>query len=76
MSTKQNRFAGVPRGKTLRNAEAVAVHVWRDKRKRRSAYRLPRDEFGLSVLAGKLTGYEGWVDFALATRAQEESEAV
>ncbi|MGB7976859.1 MAG: hypothetical protein WCF81_21485 [Roseiarcus sp.] len=66
MSSNRNRFAGVERGKPLRGSKAIANHIWRDKKKWRSAFRLPRDEYGLSVVVGELLGYEGWIDHALA----------
>jgi hypothetical protein len=70
MSSNRNRFDGVERGKPLRGSKAIARHIWDDEEKGRSAFRLPRDEFGLSVLAGELLGYEGWVDYALAVGAE------
>jgi hypothetical protein len=69
MSSKQNRFDGVARGRPLRGSREVANHVWGDDKKYRSAYRLPRDEFGLIVVCGELLGYSGWIDFALAAGA-------
>jgi hypothetical protein len=71
----KNRFAGVPRGKPLPGSKAVARHVWNDEEKWRSAFRLPRDEFGLSIVCCELLGFTGWIDHALATRAQKETEA-
>ena len=70
MSSKQNRFAGVPRGRPLCGSRKIAGHVWDDEEKWRSAFRLPRDEFGLAIVCGELLGYEGWIDFALAAGAE------
>jgi hypothetical protein len=69
-SSKRNRFEGVARGVPLCGSKAVAEHVWNDEKKWRSAFRLPRDEFGLSIVVGELFGYSGWIDFALATGAE------
>jgi hypothetical protein len=69
-SSKRNRFEGVARGEPLCGSKAVAGHVWNDEKKWRSAFRLPRDEFGLAVVCGELLGYVGWIDFALATGAE------
>jgi hypothetical protein len=69
-STKQNRFVGVPRGRPLPGSRAIARHIWNDEERRRSAFRLPRDQYGLAVVCGELLGYEGWVDFALAAGAE------
>jgi hypothetical protein len=70
MSSKQNRFAGVPRGRPLAGSRAIARHIWNDEERWRSAFRLPRDQYGLAVVCGELLGYEGWVDFALAAGAE------
>jgi hypothetical protein len=69
MAAKRNRFEGIARGEPLRGSRAVARHVWNDETKWRSAFRLPRDEFGLAVVCGELLGYAGWIDFPLATGA-------
>ncbi len=74
MSSKK-RFEGVARGKPLRGSRKIAGHVWGDEEKWRSAYRLPRDEFGLSIVCGELLGCEGWIDRALAARAAQGPEA-
>ena len=67
MSSKRNRFAGVARGRPLRGSKQIAGFVWGDRDKWRSAFRLPREAFGLSIVCGELLGYEGWIDHALAT---------
>jgi hypothetical protein len=59
-----------PRGRTLTGAREVAGYVWDDEEKWRSVYLLPRDEFGLIELNGKITGFSGWIDAALAARAR------
>ena len=64
-----NRFAGIPRGKPLPGSEAIAQYIWSDKERWRSALRLPRAEFGLTIVCGELLGYSGYVDHALALRA-------
>jgi hypothetical protein len=66
VSSKRNRFAGVPRGRPLPGSRAIAGHVWNDEERWRSALRLPRDEYGLAIVCGELLGYAGWIDFALA----------
>jgi hypothetical protein len=70
MSSNWNRFAGVERGDPLRGSKAIARHIWRDEKKGRSAFRLPRNEYGLSVVAGELLGFTGWIDHALAVGAE------
>jgi hypothetical protein len=70
MSSERNSFAGVPRGKPLRGSKAIAGYVWGDEKKWRSAFRLPREQFGLSVVCGELLGYAGWIDYALATASE------
>lgn len=61
-----NRFAGIPRGVPLAGPKAIARHVWNDERRWRSAYRLNRHEYGLSIVCGELLGFTGWIEFALA----------
>jgi len=69
VSSKRNRFAGVKRGKPLRGSKAVARHIWNDEKKRRSAFRLDREQLGLSIVVGELFGYSGWIDHGLAEAA-------
>jgi hypothetical protein len=69
MSSK-NRFAGVPRGKPLAGSKAIARYIWNDEERWRSAFRLPRDEYGLAIVCGELLGYTGWIDYALAAGAE------
>ncbi len=73
MSAEINRFAAVLRGKPLPGSRKIAGHVWGDEERWRSAFRLPRGEFGLSVVCGELLGFEGWIDHALAARAAQAS---
>jgi hypothetical protein len=39
-----------------------------DEEQWRSIYSLPREEFGLIDLNGKLTGFTGWIDHAVTSR--------
>jgi hypothetical protein len=64
-----NRFAGIPRGKPLPGSEAIAQYIWSDKERWRSALRLPRAEFGLTIVCGELFGFSGYIDHAFALRA-------
>jgi len=61
-------FAGQPRGRALAGARAIARYIWDDEEQWRSVYSLSRDEYGLMELNGKVTGFTGWIDFALANR--------
>jgi hypothetical protein len=61
-----NRFAGVPRGKPLLGPRAIARHIWGDKRRWRSVYRLDRDAYGIKLVAGELLGFENWIQVGLA----------
>ena len=67
-----NRFAEIPRGRALSGPRKIASHIWGEKA--RSVYDLPRDEYGLVILAGQLTGFEGWIDHALAERAKNSKK--
>jgi hypothetical protein len=69
-STNRNRFAGVPRGRPLPGAKAIAAHIWHNEERWRSALHLPREEYGLAIVAGELLGYSGWIDYALAVAAE------
>jgi hypothetical protein len=70
MSSNRNRFAGVERGKPLPGSKAISRHIWHTEERWRSACQLPRDEYGLSVVAGELLGFTGWIDHALAVGAE------
>ncbi len=63
-----DRFADQPRGRALPGAKAIARYIWDDEERWRSVYSLSRDEYGLMELNGKVTGFTGWIDFALASR--------
>jgi hypothetical protein len=65
-----DRFAGVPRGRALRGSSAIAEYMLGDPDASEIVCALPRDEFGLVTLGRDLTGFTGWIDFALAARAQ------
>ena len=64
-----SRFAGVARGRALPGARQIAQHIWGDEYRWRSVFQLPRDEYGLVILAGRVTGFTGWIDHALAVNA-------
>ncbi len=63
-----DRFTGQPRGRALSGAKEIAGYIWNDPELSRSVYGLDRDEYGIVDLAGKLTGFTGWIDVALARR--------
>jgi|RhiMetdeSRZDD1v2_1073273.scaffolds.fasta_scaffold1681919_2 hypothetical protein len=63
-----DRFAGIPRGKPLPGARKIAGYMLDDEEQWRSIYSLPREEFGLIDLNGKLTGFTGWIDHAVTSR--------
>jgi hypothetical protein len=65
-----DRFAGVARGRALRGSRAIAEYVLCDADASEIACRLPRQEFGLIVMGRDLVGYTGWIDHALAARAE------
>jgi len=58
------------RGRPLSGAAALAAYIFGDERRRGAVYQLPRDEFGLIILGGEITGFTGWIDAALAARAR------
>ncbi len=60
----------VPRGKLLDGADELAGYIYEDPGRKEFVYALPRDEFGLQILSGKLIGFSGWIDAALAARAR------
>jgi hypothetical protein len=64
-----HRFAGLPRGKPLRGARAVAIYIWDDQKRYRAAYGLNREEYGIAIVAGELLGFSNWIDHALANQA-------
>jgi hypothetical protein len=53
----------------LNGPQEIAEHIWGDREKWRSVYRLPRKDFGIVLIAGQLTAYSGWVTAALARAA-------
>ena len=63
-----NLFSGQPRGRALSGARAIAEYIWDDPGQERGAYDLPREEFGLQEINGRLTGFSNWIDIALAAR--------
>jgi len=65
-----DRFAGVPRGRALRGARVIAEYIFDDADPVEVVFALPRDEFGFITLGRDLTGFTGWIDFALAARAR------
>jgi hypothetical protein len=62
-------FAGIPRGRPLSGPRAIAKYIWNDVKRARTVYGLDRNEFGLVVVAGKLTGFTRWIDLALSRKA-------
>jgi hypothetical protein len=48
--------------------------IWGDEKKWRSAYRLDRDRFALSIVNHELLGYEGWLNYGLLVGADSEGE--
>ncbi len=65
-----DRFVGVARGRPLRGSRAIAEYVLGDPDASEIVCALPRDEFGFVRLGRDLTGFTGWIDFALAARAR------
>jgi hypothetical protein len=65
-----DRFVGVARGRALRGSRAIAEYVLGDRDASEIVCALPRDEFGFVRLGRDLTGFTGWIDFALAARAR------
>jgi hypothetical protein len=63
-------FAGVDRGRALRGSKAIAQYLLGDDEASEIVSRLPRAEFGLLMLGRDLVGFTGWLDHALAARAQ------
>ena len=64
-----DRFAGIPRGRALRGSRAIAEYLLGDPDASEIVCALPGDEFGFVIL-GRLTGFTGWIDHALAVRAR------
>jgi hypothetical protein len=69
-----DRFLGVPRGRALRGSRVIAEYLLGDPDASEIVCALPRDEFGFIMLGRDLTGFTGWIDFALAARAQVGKE--
>jgi hypothetical protein len=65
-----DRFRGVDRGRALRGSRAIAAYLLGDPDASEVVCALPRDEFGIVLLGRDLTGFTGWIDFALAARAR------
>jgi hypothetical protein len=65
-----DRFVGMPRGRALRGSRAIAEYMFDNPEAAEIVCALPRDEFGFVTLGRDLTGFTGWIDFALAARAQ------
>jgi hypothetical protein len=72
MSENVTLFAKTPRGRPLVGPRAIARHIWDNPEKWRSVYRLDRHTYGIVVLPGGLTAYEGCLDAALARAAGGE----
>jgi hypothetical protein len=51
-------------------SRAIAEYLLGDPDASEIVCALPRDEFGFVRLGRDLTGFTGWIDFALAARAQ------
>jgi hypothetical protein len=62
----ENVFEKVPRGRALNGAREISEFLWGDSSRWRSVYLLDGQELGISMLAGQLTGYSGWITAALA----------
>ena len=60
----------MPRGKPPTAPIELAGYIYEDPGRKESVYALPRDEFGLQILSGKLIGFSGWIDAALAASIQ------
>ena len=65
-----DRFDGVARGRALRGSRAIAEYLLGDPDASEIVCALPRAEFGFVTLGRDLTGFTGWIDFALAARAR------
>jgi hypothetical protein len=66
----RNRFAGVKRGRALRGRKKIAEYMLDDPAAEEIVSAMPRDEFGLIVIGRDIVGFSGWIDYALAERAQ------
>lgn len=66
----RNRFAGVKRGRALRGRRKIAEYVLDDPEAEEIVSALPRDEYGLITIGRDIVGFTGWIDAALAARAQ------
>jgi hypothetical protein len=65
-----NRFDGVPRGRALPGSKAISNYMFNTPDKTETVVSLDRAEFGLIRMGRELTGFTGWIDHALARRAQ------
>ncbi len=63
-----SKFDGIPRGKAVRGAAALAAYIWGDESLAASIYTLDYAEFGLLDLGGVVTGYELWLDHVILNR--------
>jgi hypothetical protein len=59
----------IPRGRPVRGARALALYLLEDEKAEAVVRALPRERFGIQILAGQLVGYSGWLDAALVERA-------
>ena len=64
-----NRFEGVPRGRALSGSKAISEYMFDTPTKAETVIGLDRVEFGFVMMGRELVGYTGWIDHALAARA-------
>ena len=64
-----NRFESVPRGRALSGSKAISEYMFDTPTKAETVIGLDRVEFGFVMMGRELVGYTGWIDHALAARA-------
>ena len=62
-------WARIPRGRPVRGAHKLAEYIFDDENADSAVRGLDRSEFAIQILAGRLVGFSGWLDAALAHRA-------